>query len=93
MLTATNATLVLEIKVLTSDGKYLSELEHSATTANPGKGKEKGRWTKANLGRFIVGGYCHTHVYRVVKDHYIGLSSNTVPQHKIEATCANPNGG
>ena len=69
LLTATNATLVQEIKALTSNNKYLGGLARSTTTAHPGKGKEKGRWTKANPGRFIVGGYCHTHGYCVGKDH------------------------
>ena len=57
LLTTTNSMPVEEIKALTANKKYLGGLARSANTANPGKGKEKGLWTMANTGRYIVSGY------------------------------------
>ena len=90
LLTATNATLVEEIKEITAKNNYLSGLERSADTAKTGK--EKGRWKKANPGQYIVGGYCHMHRYCVDEDYYSGLCRNPVPLHKREATHAKPMG-
>ena len=39
LLTATTATLMEDIRVLTANNKYISGLEHSATTNKQGKGK------------------------------------------------------
>ena len=50
LITATNTSLVLEIKALTTDNKYLGGLACSANTAKTEKGKEKGLRTKANPG-------------------------------------------
>ena len=83
--------LLEEIKTLTSENKYPGGLARSATTAQPGNGK--GIWTKVNPGCFIVGGYCHTHGYRIGKDHDSGLCSPLGLHHKREDTRANPMGG
>ena len=89
LLTATNSTLMKEIKELTADKKYLGCLSRSVNTDKPIKGEEKGRWKKANPGRFIVDGYCHTQDYPIGKDHASGPCSNPGPQQKREATCTN----
>ena len=73
LLTTTNATIVEEIKALTADNKYPGRLARSATTVQPGKGKENDHWTKANPGHSIVYGYCHMHGFCVGKYHDSGL--------------------
>ena len=92
LLFSTNATIVAKIKALTTDNKYLGGLARSATTSHPRKGKGKGRWTKANPGCFIVGGYCHTHGFCVGKYHDSSSCSIPGPQQKWEATRVNPMG-
>ena len=51
-LTATNATLMEDIRVLTANNKYIGGLKRSMTTNKPGKekGKGKGRWAKGESG-------------------------------------------
>ena len=56
LLTTTNATLVEEIKAIPANKKYFVSLACSANITKSVKGKEKGLWTKANPGRYIVGG-------------------------------------
>ena len=75
LLAATNKTLVEEIIDLNANNKYLGGLACSATTTQPGEGNGKGRWTKANSGCFIVGGYCRTHGFCVGKYHDSGPCS------------------
>ena len=78
-ITATNAMIVEEIKYLNANNKYLGGLTRSVTTAQLGKVKQKGRWTKENPGCFIVGGYCHMHGFCACMYHHSGLCITPVP--------------